>query len=35
MEKLALASSRVQDLLGGRAPRRVIAVPPKLINVVG
>jgi leucyl-tRNA synthetase len=31
----ALASPRVQEHLGGREPRKVIAVPPKLINLVG
>jgi leucyl-tRNA synthetase len=35
MERLALASARVQELLGGRAPRKVVTVPPKLVNVVG
>jgi leucyl-tRNA synthetase len=34
MEELALASPRVQELLGGRTPRRVITVPPNLVNVV-
>ncbi|HEX2038443.1 MAG TPA: leucine--tRNA ligase [Acidimicrobiales bacterium] len=34
-EELALASPRVRELLGaGRAPRKVIARPPKLVNVV-
>ena len=33
-EALALASERVQHYLDGGAPRRVIARPPKLVNVV-
>jgi len=33
-ERLALASERVQAYLGGRAPRRVIQIPGKLVNVV-
>ncbi|MHB1717429.1 MAG: hypothetical protein ACYCV5_08925, partial [Acidimicrobiales bacterium] len=33
-EALALASPRVEDVLGGVAPRRVIVKPPKLVNVV-
>jgi len=33
-EALALASERVQPYLDGGAPRRVIARPPKLVNVV-
>ncbi|HEU5367964.1 MAG TPA: class I tRNA ligase family protein, partial [Ktedonobacterales bacterium] len=32
---LALASERVQKLLAGKAPRKVIYVPGKLINLVG
>ena len=32
--RLALASPPVVDALGGTAPRRVIARPPKLVNVV-
>jgi leucyl-tRNA synthetase len=31
---LALASEKVQSVLGGRAPRRVIARPPNLVNIV-
>ncbi len=31
---LALASDKVVELLGGAAPRRVVARPPKLVNVV-
>ncbi len=34
IERLALASEHVQRYLGGRAPRRVIQVPGKLVNVV-
>ncbi|MGI8683945.1 MAG: leucine--tRNA ligase [Acidimicrobiales bacterium] len=33
-EALALASGRVQEHLAGRAPRKVIARPPRLVNVV-
>ena len=33
-EALALASERVQSYLDGSAPRRVVARPPKLVNVV-
>src|SRR5918996_513211 len=35
MEKVALASSRVQEHLAGRTPRNVIIVRPKLVNIVG
>jgi leucyl-tRNA synthetase len=35
MEKVAMASSRVQEHLGGRTPRNVIIVRPKLVNIVG
>ena len=34
IEQLALASEHVQRHLGGKAPRRVIQVPGKLVNVV-
>ena len=34
IERLALASGRVQAYLGGRPPRRVIQIPGKLVNVV-
>ena len=34
MERLALASERVRTALDGRAPARVIARPPKLVNLV-
>jgi leucyl-tRNA synthetase len=33
-EALALASPKVQEQLGGGAPKKVIARPPKLINIV-
>ena len=33
-ERLALASEKVQAFLGGKAPRKVIARPPQLVNVV-
>jgi leucyl-tRNA synthetase len=35
VEALALASERVQELLAGRAPKKVIVVPGRLVNVVG
>jgi len=35
MKELALASARVAEHLGGREPRRIICVPPNLINLVG
>jgi leucyl-tRNA synthetase len=31
---LALASAKVQEHLGGQAPKRVVARPPKLVNIV-
>ena len=34
MERLALASERVQAALGGQSPSRVVARPPKLVNLV-
>jgi leucyl-tRNA synthetase len=34
MERLALASARVQEHLRGQAPTKVIVRPPKLVNVV-
>jgi leucyl-tRNA synthetase len=34
IERLALASDRVQAHLGGRAPARVIQIPGRLINIV-
>jgi leucyl-tRNA synthetase len=33
-ERLALAAPAVVEALGGRSPKRVIARPPKLVNVV-
>ena len=33
-ERLALASAKVQELLHGRPPQKVIVRPPKLVNVV-
>jgi leucyl-tRNA synthetase len=33
-ERLALASPKVAQHLGGGAPRKVIARPPNLVNVV-
>jgi leucyl-tRNA synthetase len=34
MERLALASPKVQAVLGGAPPRKVIARPPRLVNLV-
>ena len=34
IERLALASERVQAYLHGRPPRRVVQIPGKLVNVV-
>jgi leucyl-tRNA synthetase len=34
MERLALASARVQEHLRGAAPAKVVVRPPKLVNVV-
>jgi leucyl-tRNA synthetase len=33
-EAMAMASEKVQALLGGRPPRKVIARPPQLVNIV-
>jgi leucyl-tRNA synthetase len=33
-EEIALASPKVSDALGGAAPRRVVARPPRLVNIV-
>jgi leucyl-tRNA synthetase len=33
-EAIALASPKVSDALGGAAPKRVVARPPRLVNVV-
>ncbi|HEV8628802.1 MAG TPA: leucine--tRNA ligase, partial [Thermoanaerobaculia bacterium] len=35
MEQAALADEKVRELLGGRAPKRVVVVPGRLVNVVG
>jgi len=35
LEALALASERVQTHLAGRAPKKVIVIPGRLVNVVG
>ena len=34
MERLALASERIQATLAGRQPRKVVTRPPKLVNLV-
>jgi len=34
VERLALASERVQAYLKGQAPRRVIQIPGRLVNIV-
>ena len=34
VEAAALADAKVVELLGGRAPRKVIVVPGRLVNVV-
>ena len=34
MERVALASPKVQDQLDGKKPKRVIARPPRLVNLV-
>ncbi len=34
LERLALASERVQAYLGGKAPRKLIVVPGRLVNVL-
>jgi leucyl-tRNA synthetase len=34
LERRALANPRIQELLAGRKPRQVIAVPDKLVNIV-
>jgi leucyl-tRNA synthetase len=33
-ERLALASDKVQESLAGAAPKKVIARPPRLVNLV-
>lgn len=34
METIAMADAKVQELLGGKTPKRVIVVPGKLVNIV-
>jgi leucyl-tRNA synthetase len=34
IERLVLASERVQAYLGGRAPLRVVQIPGRLVNIV-
>jgi len=34
LERRALANPRIQELLAGRTPRQLIAVPDKLVNIV-
>lgn len=34
IERLALAEPKVADLLAGNAPKKVIVVPGKIVNVV-
>jgi leucyl-tRNA synthetase len=34
LEQLALADARIQELLAGKPPKKVIVVPKKLVNVV-
>ena len=34
MERLALASAKVQATLAGRSPKKVVTRPPKLVNLV-
>jgi len=34
MEKKALELPRIQEILGGKEPRRVITVPGKLVNII-
>ena len=35
LREQALASPRVQEYLGGRAPKKVIIVPDRMVNIVG
>ncbi len=35
LREKALASSRVQEYLGGRAPKKIIIVPDRMVNIVG
>ena len=34
LEKAALASEKIQRLLGGKSPKKVIVVPKRLVNIV-
>jgi leucyl-tRNA synthetase len=34
IERLALASDRVQAYLKGRTPRKVVQIPGRLVNIV-
>jgi leucyl-tRNA synthetase len=34
VERIALADDKVQALLGGKAPRKVIVVPRRMVNLV-
>jgi leucyl-tRNA synthetase len=34
LEKVALANDRIQEMLGGRSPLKVIVIPNKLVNIV-
>jgi leucyl-tRNA synthetase len=34
MERLALASAKVQAALDGATPKKVVARPPRLVNLV-
>jgi len=34
LEKLALASARVQEFMEGKTPKKIIVVPGKLVNIV-
>jgi leucyl-tRNA synthetase len=35
IESAALADTRVRELLASRAPKKVIVVPGRLVNIVG
>lgn len=35
LETAALGDPRVKELLGGRAPKKVIVVPGRLVSIVG
>ncbi|NBX24615.1 MAG: leucine--tRNA ligase, partial [Planctomycetes bacterium] len=34
VERLALAEPRIMELLGGKAPRKIVVVPRRLVNIV-